>query len=181
VNSKQKVVYIAMCADILHPGHLNIIQEGSKRGLVIVGLLTDEAVASYKRRPVMDFSQRRAVVESIKGVGRVTPQTTLDYRPNLRKLKPDYVVHGSDWRTGVQADTRQQVIDTLAEWGGQLVEPEYTEGVSTTQLIEKIKNMADNTESQGLVQGHIPAVDLDTGSLHPVDGVAYPDGGIYGS
>lgn len=179
MNSNQKVVYIAMCADILHPGHLNIIQEGTKRGLVVVGLLTDEAMASYKRRPVMSFDQRRTVVESIKGVDRVTPQTTLDYRPNLRKLKPDYVVHGSDWRTGVQADTRQQVIDTLAEWGGELIEPDYTQGVSTTQLIDQIKNMPSDPSLQSLVQGDIPAVDLDAGPLHPINSVAHSDGGVY--
>ena len=118
-------VYIGMSADLVHPGHLNIIQKGVELGNVVVGLLTDEAIASYKRVPFMSFEQRRQVVEAIKGVSRVVPQTTLDYVPNLQALKPDYVVHGDDWKEGVQAQTRQRVIEALAAWGGQLVEVAY--------------------------------------------------------
>ena len=118
-----KTVYVAMSADIIHPGHLNIIREACKLGEVTVGVLTDRAIASYKRLPYMSYEQRSQVVANLKGVARVIPQTTLDYIPNLMELKPDYVVHGTDWRTGVQAKTRQRVIDTLATWGGKLVEP----------------------------------------------------------
>jgi phosphoenolpyruvate mutase len=134
-----KVVYIAMSADILHPGHLNIIKEGQKLGDIVIGLLTDEAIASYKRLPFMNFEQRLSVIQNIKGVTKVIPQTTLDYRTNLRKLKPDYVLHGTDWRDGVQRQTRKQVIETLSEWGGKLIEPEYTQGISSTKLNKKIK------------------------------------------
>ncbi len=140
-NSKNKLVYIAMSADLVHPGHLNIIKEAAKLGEVVVGLLTDEAIASYKRLPYMSFDQRRAVVENIKGVSRVVPQTTLDYRPNLKKLKPDFVVHGDDWKHGVQQETRQQVIDTLKAWGGELVEPEYTNNISSTALNNALKEV----------------------------------------
>ena len=87
-----------------------------------VGLLTDAAIASYKRLPYMTYEQRKIVVENLQGVARVVPQETLDYEPNLRRYRPDFVVHGDDWRTGVQAATRQRVIDVLAEWGGELVE-----------------------------------------------------------
>jgi cytidyltransferase-like protein len=135
----KKVVYIPMAADILHPGHLNIIREGQKLGVVVVGLLTDEAIASYKRIPFMQYEHRFEVVKSVKGVSRVIPQEALDYRPNLRKLKPDYFMHGTDWRTGIMKMPRQQAIETLAEWGGQLVEPQYTEGISSTAIINKIK------------------------------------------
>lgn len=137
--TQQKTVYIGMCADLLHPGHLNIINEGAKHGRVVVGVLTDEAVASYKRQPIMPFVHRKQLVESIKGVDEVIAQTTLDYRSNLRNLRPDYVVHGDDWRHGVQQKVRQQVVDVLAEWGGRLIEPAYTAGVSTTELIKKIQ------------------------------------------
>ncbi|MFC1920739.1 phosphoenolpyruvate mutase [Chloroflexota bacterium] len=130
-----KTVYVGMVADVIHPGHLNIISEAEKLGSVIVGLLTDEAVASYKRVPLFNYEQRKAIVESIKGVAKVVSQESLDYVPNLRKLKPDYVVHGDDWKEGVQKETRQKVIDALKEWGGVLVEPHYTEGVSSSQLI----------------------------------------------
>jgi len=136
-----KSVYVAMSADIIHPGHLNIVREAAKLGEVTVGVLTDAAIASYKRLPYMNYEQRSAVVAALKGVVRVVPQETLDYIPNLRKLRPDYVVHGTDWREGVQAKTRQGVIDTIAEWGGQLVEPEYTPGISSTQLNKAIREV----------------------------------------
>ena len=136
-----KMVYVAMSADIIHPGHLNIIKEAAKLGDVTVGVLTDAAIASYKRLPYMNYEQRAAVVAALKGVTRVIPQEQLDYIPNLLKLKPDFVVHGTDWREGVQAKTRQGVIDTLAQWGGQLVEPEYTPGISSTKLNMAIREV----------------------------------------
>jgi phosphoenolpyruvate mutase len=129
-----KTVYVAMSADLVHQGHINIIQVGRELGEVTVGLLTDKAIASYKRVPYMTYEQRKAVIENVKGVATVIAQTTLDYVPNLRKLQPDYVVHGDDWKTGIQRETRQRVIDTLQEWGGELVEPEYTPGISSTTL-----------------------------------------------
>lgn len=131
---KRKLVYVGMSADLVHPGHLNVIKKAAELGEVMVGLLTDAAVASYKRLPYMTFEQRKTVIENIKGVSKVVPQTTLDYVPNLHKYKPDYVVHGDDWRTGIQSSVRQRVIETLAEWGGQLVEVPYTQGISSTQL-----------------------------------------------
>jgi phosphoenolpyruvate mutase len=140
VERKKKLVYIPMAADILHPGHLNIITEGQKLGEVVIGLLTDEAIASYKRVPYMKYGQRLQVVNNIKGVNRVVPQTTLDYRPNLRKLKPDYLVHGSDWRSGVMSKPREQAIAVIAEWGGKLIEPEYTKDVSSTNIILDLKS-----------------------------------------
>jgi cytidyltransferase-like protein len=133
-GKKRKIVYIAMAADILHPGHLNIIKEGQKLGGVTIGLLTDEAIASYKRLPFMNYKERLEIIQNVKGINKVIAQSTLDYRPNLRKLKPDFVVHGTDWQSGVQEQTRQQVIETLKEWGGLLVEPEYTEGISSSLL-----------------------------------------------
>jgi len=129
-----KTVYVGMSADLVHPGHLNIIQKASALGEVTIGLLTDEAIASYKRVPYMTFEQRRMVIENIKGVSRVVPQTTLDYVPNLEQLRPDYVVHGDDWRDGVQQETRKRVIETLAKWGGELIEVPYTKGISSTQI-----------------------------------------------
>lgn len=136
-----KIVYVGMSADLVHPGHLNIIKKAGELGEVVIGLLTDEAIASYKRLPFMTFEQRREVMENIKGVSRVVPQTTLDYVPNLEKIKPDFVVHGDDWREGVQTKTRQRVIDALARWGGELVEVPYTKGVSSTQLHAALKEI----------------------------------------
>ena len=137
----KKKVYIGMSADLVHPGHMNIIKEAAKLGDVIVGLLTDRAIASYKRLPYMTYEQRKEVIENIKGVVEVIPQETLDYRPNLEKIKPDFVVHGDDWKEGVQKKTRQQVIDTLAKWDGKLIEPSYTPGISSTQLNNSLKEV----------------------------------------
>ena len=130
----RKKVYIGMSADLIHPGHINIIKQAAEFGDLTVGLLTDKAIASYKRLPYMTFEQRKAVVENIKGVTGVIPQETLDYRPNLEKLKPDIVVHGDDWREGVQQKTREQVAETLKKWGGELIEIPYTKGISSTSL-----------------------------------------------
>ena len=115
-----------MSADLLHPGHLNIIQKASSLGKVTIGLLTDRAIASYKRVHFMTYDQRLAVVSNIKGVSNVIPQDTLDYVHNLELLKPDYVVHGDDWRDGVQRSTRFRVLEALQQWGGELVEIPYT-------------------------------------------------------
>lgn len=136
-----KTVYIGMSADLVHPGHLNIISHGAELGEVTVGLLTDKAIASYKRVPFMSFEQRHQVIAAIKGVARVVPQETLDYVPNLRKYKPDYVVHGDDWREGVQQETRARVMAALEEWGGSLVEVPYTPGISSTKLHGAMKEI----------------------------------------
>ena len=132
----KKVVYVGMVGDFLHHGHVNIIEEAKKFGNVIVGLLTDEAVASYKRLPIFTFEQRKKIIENIKGVTEVIPQNSLDYIPNLKKIKPNYVVHGDDWKYGVQQQTRQKVIDVLKEWGGTLIEVKYTPGISSTNIIQ---------------------------------------------
>lgn len=136
-----KKVYVGMAADYIHAGHINIISEARKYGEVIVGLLTDEAIASYKRVPVTTYEQRKKVVENIKGVSRIVPQCTLDYVENLRMLKPEYVVHGDDWKDNLQKKTRQRVIEALMEWGGELIEPPYTKGISSTLLIEAQKQV----------------------------------------
>ncbi len=87
-----KKVYVGMSADIIHPGHLNIIHEAQKLGRVIVGVLTDAAIASYKRLPYLNYEQRSLIVSNIKGVDEVIPQTSLDYVPNLELIRPDFVV-----------------------------------------------------------------------------------------
>ena len=138
-QEQRPLVYVGMSADLVHPGHLNILREARKLGHVVVGLLTDRAIASYKRLPHMTYEQRREVVENLKGVERVVAQEQLDYVPNLRALQPDYVVHGDDWRQGVQRQARQRVIEALAEWGGELVEIPYTPEISSTQLNHSVR------------------------------------------
>ena len=139
-------VYVGMSADILHHGHINIIKESAKLGDVTVGVLTDEAIASYKRLPYLTYPERKAVVEGMRGVTQVVPQETLDYRPNLEKYRPNFVVHGDDWKTGVQSKVRQQVIDKIAEWGGKLVEIPYTPDISSTKLNEMVKSQGTTAD-----------------------------------
>lgn len=136
-----KKVYVGMSADIIHPGHLNILKVASELGQVTVGVLTDSAIASYKRVPYMNYEQRADIVGNLKTVSDVIPQQTLDYSENLKTLKPDYVVHGDDWKEGVQQKTRKKVIDTLAEWGGELVEVPYTQGISSTALNKAVREL----------------------------------------
>lgn len=142
----KKTVYVAMSADLIHHGHLNIIQHASQLGEVVIGLLTDEAITAYKPLPYLNYEQRKIIVENIKGVMKVIPQKTLDYTDNLKKLKPNFVVHGDDWTTGVQKDTRNQVVKTLKEWGGELVEVPYTHGISSSQYKEAQKKLGTTPE-----------------------------------
>ena len=135
---KECIVYVGMAGDIIHYGHVNIIKEASKYGLVTIGLLTDDAIISYKRTPIITFENRKKVIEQFKDVDNIIPQNSLDYTENLIKLKPKYVVHGDDWKTGPQKKTRDKIIELLKNWGGQLVEIPYTKNISTTQIIKKI-------------------------------------------
>ncbi|WP_160687312.1 phosphoenolpyruvate mutase [Clostridium sp. C2-6-12] len=133
-----KRVYVAMSADIVHYGHLNIIEEARMLGEVIVGLHTDEVISDYYRHPIMSYEERKKIVENIKGVVEVIPQNTLDQVPNILKIKPDYVVHGDDWKTDFQSKLRENVIETITAWGGRLIEIPYTQGVSIAKLEETI-------------------------------------------
>ena len=137
----KNIVYVGMSADLIHPGHINILESASEYGLVTVGLLTDKAIASYKRLPALTYDQRKRVIENFKFVSNVIPQTTLDYSENLNKIRPKYVVHGDDWRTGIQKSSRQKVIDLLESWGGELIELPYTPDISSTQLHQSIKEI----------------------------------------
>ncbi len=122
-----KQVYICFSTDVLHNGHLNILQNAAALGEVTVGVLTDEVVASYKHYPLVPLGDRVRMFESLRYVKRVVVQESLDYYDVLIKLKPDIVVHGDDWRVGYQANIRARVIETLRGWGGELVEFPYTQ------------------------------------------------------
>ena len=134
----KKKVYVGLSVDIIHEGHINILKIANKLGEVTVGLLTDEAIASYKNIPHLDYKRRKIIIQNIKYVKKVIPQNTLSYVPNLNLIKPDYVVHGDDWKTGVQKKTRSDVIKTLKKWSGKLIEPKYTKNISSTIIKNKI-------------------------------------------
>ena len=131
---KAKKVYAAMSADILHQGHLNIIKKGAELGELIVGVLSDKAISSYKRLPYQSFEIRKIIIESIKGVSKAILQEEHDYEKNLRKLRPDFVIHGDDWKNGIQKEKRENVIKVLEDWGGKLIDVPYTKGITSTIL-----------------------------------------------
>lgn len=125
-EKNEKTVYICFSTDMLHGGHIKIIKKSKELGRLIIGVLSDEAVASYKRYPLMPFSERKVMFENLSGVYEVVEQKTLSYRDNLEMLKPDYVVHGDDWVDGYQKPIRDEVINILESYGGQLVEFPYS-------------------------------------------------------
>jgi len=140
MSDNNKTVYVGMSADILHKGHINILEIAKEKGYVIVGLLTDEAISSYKSPSLLPYKQREEMLKNIKLVDKIVPQKTLDYVDNLTLFKPDYVVHGDDWKKGPQSKTRLRVIETLKKWNGELIEPIYTPGVSSTLIKEAIED-----------------------------------------
>lgn len=136
-----KKVYVGMGTDLIHHGHINIIEKARELGEVTVGLLSDEAVTKFSRIPFLEYQERKRILENIKGVDRVILQPTLDYEENLRTLKPDFVVHGTDWRVGPQKHVRDKVIRILEEWGGKLIEPDYTDGISSSGLRNALREI----------------------------------------
>ena len=145
---KKKIVYVGLAADILHKGHINILKTANRYGNIIVGLLTDQAIASYKNIPYLDYEKRKVVIENIRYVKKVVPQNTLDYVSNLELIKPDYVIHGNDWKTGVQKKTRERVIKILKKWSGKLIEPNYTENISSTLIKKEMNNIVSSLENR---------------------------------
>ena len=137
-KKNNKKVYVAFAADILHEGHINILKIASSYGHVIVGLLTDSAIAQYKKLPHLTYKQREVVLKNIKYVDELMPQNTLDYTENLKKIKPDFVVHGDDWKTGALKKTREKVVSTIKKWSGKLIEPAYTKNISSKMIKKKI-------------------------------------------
>ncbi|WP_330375720.1 phosphoenolpyruvate mutase [Butyrivibrio proteoclasticus] len=134
-----KSVYMCFSTDIIHGGHISLIKKAMNLGDLIIGVMTDEAVASYKRYPLVSYEDRKAMFECLEGVKEVVPQNSLSYRENLLKYKPDYVVHGDDWTEGFQQPIRQEVLDTVAEYGGELVEYPYTYGAQYNELEKRAR------------------------------------------
>lgn len=123
---QSRTVYMCFASDIIHGGHISIIKKAQKLGKLIIGVLSDEAVASYKRMPLVPASERKLMFENVAGVYKVVDQNTLSYKENLEKYKPSIVVHGDDWVTGFQRPIRDEVTAILATYGGKLVEYPYS-------------------------------------------------------
>ena len=128
-----------MAVDILHTGHINIINAARDLGEVTIGLLSDKAIMNYKRLPLIKIEKRKMIIENIKGVKSIIIQDTYDYEPVLRKLKPDYFVHGDDWKKNVQSNIRVKLKKIMKKWNGKVLEFPYTRGVSSSKLKNSIK------------------------------------------
>ena len=133
-----KTIYLSMRCEIIHHGHINILKEASKYGKVIVGLLTDSAIESYRPKPINTYDDRKKILESISYIDDIIEQKSLDHTENLQKIKPDYVIHADDWKEGILKQTRDKVISTLNNIGGELIEIPYTKNISSTMIINSI-------------------------------------------
>jgi phosphoenolpyruvate phosphomutase len=130
-----------MIGDIMHPGLINIINEGAKYGDVMIGLFTDKAIATHKRLPYLTYEQRKNVIENIKGVSSIVPQDEWSYVPNLLKYKPDYIIHGDDWQMGPDKYIRDEVFKVMEKLGGEVIEIPYTKGISASALKDEIDSL----------------------------------------
>lgn len=143
-----KKVYLGMIADIMHPGLINIINEGAKYGDVIIGLFTDKAIATHKRLPYLNYEQRETVVRSIHGVADVVPQDDWSYVPNLVKYKPDYIIHGDDWLEGPDKYIRDEVFKVMESLGGKVIEIPYTKGITSSGLAEELESLGTTPQAR---------------------------------
>ena len=146
----KKIVYVPLAADILHEGHLNILKIASAYGKVIVGLLTDAAIIKYKNLPFFDYDQRFKIVSNLKLVDDVVPQDSWDYKLILNSIKPDFFVHGDDWKTGIQAKIRLEVLKELKKWNGKLIEPKYSKNILDVEKKKKILHLGITPDQRKL-------------------------------
>ncbi len=143
-----KTVYLGMIADIMHPGLINIINEGAKYGEVMIGLFTDKAIATHKRLPYLTYEQRKNVVEHIRGVSRIVPQDDWSYVPNLIKYKPDYIIHGDDWLQGPDKYIRDEVFEVMRKQGGEVIEIPYTKGITSSGLASEMEALGTTPQAR---------------------------------
>lgn len=129
-----KTVYVGMAADVLNEGHIGVIETARLHGDVIIGLLSDEAVFRFAGAPSLPYERRKRVVENIAGVTAVVPQTELDCVPNLRRLRPNYLIHGGEWLNGARADHREQAFAAMREWGGEIIDMAYADRIEPSRV-----------------------------------------------
>lgn len=140
-----KKVYVSLIADLLHSGHINVLKEAAKHGDVVVGLLTSSAIAELNDDAFLKYQQRLEVVQNLRMVSEVVEQNTASYKSNLLKLKPDFVVHGDDWKNNSQSVYRDEVLALLKGWGGKLVEIEYSAEISDQNIKDQLHKLGVTT------------------------------------
>lgn len=131
-------VYVPLATDVIHEGHLNIIKKANKLGQVIIGILSDKAITQYKQLPLFSEFERIQEARKLKNVNQVIVQNEWSYKKILKKIKPNYFIHGDDWKKGIQKKIRSEVIETLKKTGGKLVEVQYTKGISGYKIKKKL-------------------------------------------
>ena len=130
-----KTVYACFCTDVIHEGHLNIINNAKKYGKVIVGVLSDKAMIRFNKFPLISFEERMKLLQNVAGVDQVVVQNEIMYDEVFENIKPNYIIHGDNWKTGAQIAIRNNVISLLKKYGGELIEIPYTFS-EKTQLID---------------------------------------------
>lgn len=139
-DKKNRPVAVAsMCADPLHHGHINIINEAKKYGNVVIGLMTDEAMEGYKRKPLIKYENRLKVIQELKSVSHVIPLNDLNFALVAKKYQFEYYIHGDDWVNNVQSESRKKLIEVMRVWGGKVIDVPYTNGISSSELQKEIE------------------------------------------
>lgn len=134
-----KTVYTCFTTDVIHEGHMNIINEAKKYGEVIVGVLTDEAMVKFDRFPTISFDERVEMIKATPGVDKVVTQDTVMYDAVIAELHPDYVIHGDNWLSGPTKAIRDNVEKLLGEYGGKTIDVPYTYNENVKHIDAKIK------------------------------------------
>ena len=157
---KKKIAYVPLAVDILHEGHINIIKTAKKFGNVIVGLLTDKAIAEYKDLTLLNYNERKTLVKNLSYVHKVVTQDSFDYKKILNQIKPDYFVHGDDWKFDYRKNIRKNVIKILKKWNGKLIEPKYTKNISSSLIKKKILELSSPSNRVSILRRSILNKDI---------------------
>lgn len=146
MKDKTKKVYACFCTDIIHEGHLNIIREAAKYGKVIAGILSDAAMIRYNRFPIVTFEERKKMLEQIPEISEIVVQNEVMYENVLASIRPDYVIHGDNWLEGPMRAIRQNVIENLKKWQGELLEVPYTNNDRVRNIEAAVRERAAMSE-----------------------------------
>ena len=145
---KNKTVYVPLAVDLLHSVHISILKKAKRYGKVVVGLMTDKAISEYKQLPILDYNERFKILSGVKFIDEIVEQKNWDYSENIKKYKPDYFIHGDDWKKGIQKNQRKKVIKTLKRYRGKLIEISFSKNISSSEIKEKIINYVSNSNNR---------------------------------
>ncbi|MBQ8945562.1 MAG: iron-containing alcohol dehydrogenase [Lachnospiraceae bacterium] len=176
---EQRTVYVSFSTDIIHSGHMALIKKARRLGRLIIGVISDDVVASYKRYPLLPYEERKVLFENIVGVSQVVEQKTLSYKDNIERYRPTYVVHGDDWKEGFQKPIRDEVVELLAGYGGRLIEfsyasdPKYARLEKRAGISQKMSYVENNYMliDEYLIDNHVKRLLLVCGKAveyHPL-------------